>query len=129
VVSCRERKGLSRLLRRNVFPPQVARAPRQLISNVNARTSDEIKGEPSNAYMSLHYINYSLRARTWRSRWSVQRLPAPVWHWKEEGCACMSRIVWSHLEFISSYGALIASYFVRSFSYHSPQAWEIPVSS
>ena len=66
------------------FRPKVARAPRQLISNVNARTSDEIKGEPSNAYMSLHYINYSPRARTWRSRWSAQRLPAPIWHWSKK---------------------------------------------
>jgi len=48
---------------------------------------------------------------------------------QEEGCACMSRIVWSYLEFIYSYGAWITSYFVRSFSYHSPQVWEIPVSS
>jgi hypothetical protein len=74
VVLCQERKGLARLLRRNVFPPQMARAPRQLISNVNARTSDEIKGKPSNAYISLRYIIYPPPARTWRSRWSAQRL-------------------------------------------------------
>jgi hypothetical protein len=129
VVLGQERKGLARLLRRNVFPPKWL----VLLDNSFLTSMQELQMK-SRERPPMHTCLFvtSITRRVLELGDRVGQLNGYQLLFgigEEEGCTCMSRIVWSHLELISSYGAWIASNLVRSFSYHSPQAWEFPGSS